>query len=176
MYYVFSALIILICIAAVFSFIYVQKKKTAAVLAVVSVVLPVIGILLCLISFMSFESALANGGFTEEFISWAGDTYFSYLKGVFIVSSGTMLLATASALIRPKHKYLRAVLITLSCMLILVLSPVFSFISSVEEINISSHVLISAAAVSLITLFPLFFDYRRMAQADRLNDKGKKHK
>lgn len=173
MYYLFSSLIILFCIAAVFSFIYIRKKKTATVFAVVTASLPAIGVILSVISFLTFKAELTTGEFTEEFISWASDTYLSYLKGIFIVSAITMLLATASAFLRPNHKYLRAILVALSCVLILVLSPVFSFISSVEEINISSHVLFSAVSVSLITLFPLFFDYRRMAQSDNTEKKNK---
>ena len=172
-YYISSAVIALISLGALISFAVIKKRKTAFILSFPAIVLPVLGVIVSLISVVSFRKNLTDSALKDRLASWAKDSFSSYLKGVCLISGIIMVLCVLSFFLKPRQKYIRSVLIFLTVTAILAATPVFAFLSSDDSVDISRCILLSGTGVSLITLFPLFFDYHRLSEEESSTENNK---
>lgn len=174
MYHIFSSLTVIFLITCVVSYLYVYKRRTFAIFASVTATAAGIGVVLLIFSTCSFNSLLNNGEYTEEFASWARDTYNFFIKFITIISGITVLLSVISSFLKPKHKYMRGIFISLSSILILISSNVYSYIAESDNINMKSYILMSGLAISLITIFPIYFDYLKLMNSQPKNKERRK--
>ena len=166
-YYISSASIVSTALGAILSLIFIKKRKCALVFSLVTVALSALGAALSTYSAVSLGAVLREKTLSKEFVSWAKDTFSSYLKGVCLVSGIVIVLCVLSFFLRPKQKFIRAILIFLTAAAILSATPVFAYLSEGSAVDVSRYIKISGTGISLITFFPLFFDYYRISRNGR---------
>lgn len=165
MHYFATAISVLFCVLTGLSYKIFKTPKTANLLSVICVFLSALGVLMAIVSQVVFEAEIKNASLvTGETVQWAKDMFTFSVSVIFAISGVVIIMSVASHFVTLKIRILRLLLICVSCIMFALITPYLAAFADNDKIDIASHISLTSAAASLITLFPLFFDLRKNAK------------
>lgn len=161
MFYLFSALIIIVNIFFSLHPLFFKganKEKAAKTVKIVILVFSLLGILLSSAVSLMLRLRLNAAELEAEYVSWAKDMYFGFVRFAAIFFLLVTVLSVLSYLFSKKNKIIRGLLVILSSVIFIISGFLYSYIASNDTVALTPYILLFSLGLSLAVSFPLSLD------------------
>ncbi len=161
MFYLFSALIIIVNTFLSLRHLFFKganRERAAKPVKTVILCFSVFGILLSSVVSLMLKLRLNGSGLEEEYISWALDMYFVYVRYAAVFFIGVTILSILSYLFSKKNRITRALLVVFSSVIFIIAGFLYSYIASNDTVSLTPYILLFSLGLSAAVSFSLSFD------------------